>query len=125
MDAITKNWISEEQIQQMTDQALGHPVAIQNIKRLSGGFCSAVYLVETAEEKMVLKLASGTGVKVMRNEVKYIPTEAEMLKLFQERLEAENRRHRRVLSMRLTKSGKHTLLRWKTRLSICTETRNR
>ena len=86
MDAITKNWISEEQIQQMTDQALGHPVAIQNIKRLSGGFCSAVYLVETAEEKMVLKLASGTGVKVMRNEVKYIPTEAEMLKLFQERL---------------------------------------
>ena len=125
MDAITKNWISEEQIQQMTDQALGHPVAIQNIKRLSGGFCSAVYLVETAEEKMVLKLASGTGVKVMRNEVKYIPTEAEMLKLFQERLEAENRRHRRVLSMRLTKSGKRTLLRWKTRLSICTETRNR
>ena len=87
MDAITKNWISEEQIQQMTDQALGHPVAIQNIKRLSGGFCSAVYLVETAEEKMVLKLASGTGVKVMRNEVKYIPTEAEMLKLFQERLD--------------------------------------
>ena len=61
----------------------------------------------------------------MRNEVKYIPTEAEMLKLFQERLEAENRRHRRVLSMRLTKSGKRTLLRWKTRLSICTETRNR
>ena len=49
--------------------------------------CSAVYLVETAEEKMVLKLASGTGVKVMRNEVKYIPTEAEMLKLFQERLD--------------------------------------
>ena len=87
MDAITKNWISEEQIQQMTDQALGHPVAIQNIKRLSGGFCSAVYLVETAEEKMVLKLASGTGVKVMRNEVKEIPTEAEMLKLFQERLD--------------------------------------
>ena len=87
MDAITKNWISEEQIQQMTDQALGHPVAIQNIKRLSGGFCSAVYLVETAEEKMVLKLASGTGVKVMRNEVKYIPTEAEMLKLCQERLD--------------------------------------
>lgn len=31
MDAITKNWISEEQIQQMTDQALGHPVAIKNI----------------------------------------------------------------------------------------------
>ena len=30
----------------------------------------------------------------------------------QERLEAENRRHRRVLSMRLTKSGKHTLLRF-------------
>ena len=125
MNAITKNWISKEQIQQMTDRALGHPVAIKNIKILSGGFFSAVYLVETAEEKMVLKLASDTGVKVMRHEVQYIPTEAEMLKLFQERLEAENRRHRRVLSMRLTKSGKRTLLRWKTRLSICTETRNR
>ena len=124
MDAITKNWISEEQIQQMTDRALGRPVVIKNIKKLSGGFFSAVYLVETAEEKMVLKLASGAEIKVMRHEVKYIPTEAEMLKLFQERLEAENRRHRRVLSMRLTKSGKRTLLRWKIRLSICTATRN-
>ena len=38
MDAITKNWISEEQIQQMTDQALGHPVAIQNIKDYPGDF---------------------------------------------------------------------------------------
>lgn len=27
-----------------------------NIKRLSGGFCSAVYLVETAEEKWYLSL---------------------------------------------------------------------
>ena len=26
-----KKWIAEEQIQQMTDQALGHPVAIKNI----------------------------------------------------------------------------------------------
>ena len=40
-------------------------------------------------------------------------------------LEAGNRRHKHVLSMRLTKSGKRILLRWKTRLSICTETRNR
>lgn len=87
MDAITKNWISEEQIQQMTDRALGRPVVIKNIKKLSGGFFSAVYLVETAEEKMVLKLASGAEIKVMRHEVKYIPTEAEMLKLFQERLD--------------------------------------
>lgn len=87
MNAITKNWISEEQIQQMTDRALGNPVAIKSIKILSGGFFSAVYLVETAEEKMVLKLASDTGVKVMRHEVQYISTEAEMLKLFQERLD--------------------------------------
>ena len=50
MDAITKNWISEEQIQQMTDRALGRPVVIKNIKKLSGGFFSAVYLVETAAE---------------------------------------------------------------------------
>ena len=87
MDAITKNWISEEQIQQMTNRALENPVTIKNIKILSGGFCSAVYLVETAEEKMVLKLASGTEVKVMRHEVKYIPTEAEMLEVFHERLD--------------------------------------
>ena len=40
MDAITKNWISEEQIQQMTDRALGRPVVIKNIKKLSGGFFS-------------------------------------------------------------------------------------
>lgn len=87
MDAITKNWISEAQIQQMTNRALENPVTIKNIKILSGGFCSAVYLVETAEEKMVLKLASGTEVKVMRHEVKYIPTEAEMLEVFHDRLD--------------------------------------
>ena len=87
MNAITKNWISKEQIQQMTDRALGHPVAIKSIKILSGGFFSAVYLVETAEEKIVLKLASGAEIKVMRHEVQYISTEAEMLKLFQERLD--------------------------------------
>ena len=83
MNAITKNWISKEQIQQMTDRALGHPVAIKNIRILSGEFFSAVYLVETAEEKMVLKLASDAGVKVMRHEVQYISTEAEMLKFLE------------------------------------------
>ena len=38
MDAITKNWISEEQIQQMTDQAERERVELQQeIERLVSG----------------------------------------------------------------------------------------
>lgn len=48
MNAITKNWISEEMISQMVSRACKEPNPLKRIKALSGGFCSAVYLVETA-----------------------------------------------------------------------------
>lgn len=87
MDAVTKNWISRETIKEMTHRILKKPVEIANIKKMSGGFCSAVYLIETTDEKMVLKIASDTKVKVMRHESKYIQTEAEMLSRFNEELD--------------------------------------
>lgn len=87
MDAVTKNWISRETIKEMTHRNLKKPVEIANIKKMSGGFCSAVYLIETTDEKMVLKIASDTKVKVMRHESKYIQTEAEMLSRFNEELD--------------------------------------
>ncbi len=57
---------------------------VKRIKALSGGFCSAVYLVET-EQKMVLKVASDAQVKVMRHEREYVPTEAQMLRTLHEK----------------------------------------
>lgn len=85
MNAITKNWISEEMISQMMNRACKEPTAEKRIKVLSGGFCSAVYLVETKREKMVLKVASDAQVKVMRHEREYVPTEAQMLRILHEK----------------------------------------
>lgn len=84
MNAITKNWISEEMISQMVSRACKEPNPLKRIKALSGGFCSAVYLVET-EQKMVLKVASDAQVKVMRHEREYVPTEAQMLRTLHEK----------------------------------------
>ena len=86
MDAITKNWVSEDKIVQMLEHAVGKNVVIKKIEKMSGGFCSAVYCIETNNEKIVLKIASETSVKVMRHETKYIQTEAKILKLFNEQL---------------------------------------
>lgn len=87
MDAVTKNWVSREIIIEMVHKILKKPVEIVNIKKMSGGFCSAVYLIETSGEKMVLKIASDKGVKVMRHERKYIQTEIDMLKRFNDELD--------------------------------------
>lgn len=82
MDAVTKNWLSRDIIEEMTYQTFRKPIEITDIKKMSGGFCSAVYLIETTDEKKVLKIASDAEVKVMRHEIKYIQTEAEMLNKF-------------------------------------------
>lgn len=87
MDAVTKNWLTSDTIEEMTYQSFKKPIKITDIKKMSGGFCSAVYLLETTEGKKVLKIASDAEVKVMRYERKYIQTEAEMLKRFNEELD--------------------------------------
>lgn len=87
MDAVTKNWLTSDTIEEMTYQSFKKPIKITDIKKMSGGFCSAVYLLETTDGKKVLKIASGAEVKVMRHEKKYIQTEAEMLKRFNEELD--------------------------------------
>lgn len=79
MDAVTKTYLSDEMIRQITCATIGSSTVVQSIKRLSGGFCSAVYLVETQQDKLVLKVGTNTNVKVMRHEVQYIATEAKML----------------------------------------------
>lgn len=87
MDAVTKNWLSQDVIVEMIHRVLRKPIEITNIKKMSGGFCSAVYLIETTDGKKVLKIASDAEVKVMRHESKYIQTEAEMLKRFNKELD--------------------------------------
>ena len=59
-------------------------VSQDKIVKLSGGFCSAVYLLTGGEEKVVLKVGTDTDVKVMRHEKMYLPVEAEMMKILNE-----------------------------------------
>lgn len=84
MNAVTKNWLPDNIIQTMTEKALGHTPSTFSATPLSGGFCSAVYLINADGEKLVLKVASDDSVKVMRHERAYIPTEVQMLKLLNE-----------------------------------------
>lgn len=79
MDAITKNYLPEELLVQMTQAAFPEKLTIRSIEKLSGGFCSAVYGIVAEQGKMVLKVASADGVKMMRHERRYLPVEAEML----------------------------------------------
>ena len=84
MNAVTKKWLPDNVIQAMTEKALGHTPSNFSATPLSGGFCSAVYLINADSEKLVLKVASDDSVKVMRHERAYIPTEVQMLKLLNE-----------------------------------------
>lgn len=79
MNAVTKKWLPQEMIERMTRAALPREVGGINVKPLSGGFCSAVYLVEADGARLVLKVASDDGVKLMRHERMYISVEAHML----------------------------------------------
>lgn len=81
MDAATKFWQSEENLKKMTERALGKKCLQFKAEKLSGGFCSAVYLIKADCEKMVLKIASKDTVKLMWHEKDYVPIEAKMLKI--------------------------------------------
>ena len=87
MDAITKNKLPEKTILRLTQSAFGAGTDVLHILPLAGGFCSAVYLVETAHEKLVLKVGASPNVTVMRHETQYIPVEAEMLRLLGEKMD--------------------------------------
>lgn len=80
MNAVTKKWLPQEMIERMARAALQREVGSITAKPLSGGFCSAVYLVEADGERLVLKVASDDGVKLMRHERMYVPVEADMLR---------------------------------------------
>lgn len=80
MEAVTKKWLPDHMIAQMVQAALHSSTTLKVIKKLSGGFCSAVYLIETDHHRLVLKVASDADVKVMRHEKKYVPVEAIMMR---------------------------------------------
>lgn len=84
MGSATRYRQSNETIRKMTERAFGKAEDF-SAKEMSGGFFSAVYLVEANGEKYVLKLAAYDAVKVMRHEKDYIPTEAKMLRMFNEK----------------------------------------
>ena len=86
INAITKNRPSEEVLRKMTEVALGHDVEIFSFKELAGGLCNAVYALETEYGRMVLKIAPPKDVVVMSHEKNYVPTEAIMLKTFEEKI---------------------------------------
>lgn len=80
MNAVTKNHLDEKTILQMTTRAIGKTPKNFSAVELSGGLCSAVYRVDADDETIVLKIASQSGVKVMRYEIMYVPAEAAIMK---------------------------------------------
>jgi len=86
INAVTKYRQSDETLLKMTEKALGK---IQSFfaKELSGGLCNAVYLIEADDEKMILKIAPNDDAEIMRHECDITGTEAEMLRLFKEKLD--------------------------------------
>ena len=87
VNAVTKLHLPEEILRAMTKRAIGHDFSSFSCEELAGGLCNAVYRIETEDRKMVLKIASPKDVVVMRHERNYVPIEAEMLKIFGEKLE--------------------------------------
>lgn len=77
---------AEELLKEMTKQALKCDFTAFNCRELSGGLCSTVYLIETEQNKVVLKLSAPKGTVVMRHERQYVHVEAKMLKIFEEKL---------------------------------------
>lgn len=80
MNAVTKYKLSDDTIEKMYRRAFSDSGELR-ITALSGGFCSSVYLIESGNNKVVLKVGTKSNVKVMWHETAYIATEAEMLKL--------------------------------------------
>lgn len=80
MNAVTKYWLGDSEIEKMYRRAFSDSSEIK-ISALSGGFCSSVYLIDSGKNKVVLKVGTKSNVKVMWHETAYIATEAQMQKL--------------------------------------------
>lgn len=80
MNAVTKYKLNDNTIEKMYRRAFSDSGELK-ITALSGGFCSSVYLIESGNNKVVLKVGTENSVKVMWHETAYIATEAQMLKL--------------------------------------------
>lgn len=87
MNAITKKHLDKALIKRMTERAFGKMPTSFTVTELSGGLCSAVYLIEADGEKIVLKVASDSEIKVMRHEKMYVPAEAMIMKKLNEETE--------------------------------------
>jgi len=78
---------SKEAIKRMAERALGRQVEELFFKELGGGMCSAVYMVEADGEKIALKMGTEPSAVLMRHEKNYIINEANMLKIFEEKID--------------------------------------
>ncbi len=78
---------SDDVLRGMAERALKRPIINFSAKELGGGMCNAVYLVEADDTKMVLKIASDPSVVLMRHEKDCIINEANMLKVFDEKID--------------------------------------
>lgn len=87
VNSSSKYHLSEDDIRSMAKRALGRPVMQFYSKELGGGMSNAVYLVEADGIKMVLKIAADPSVVLMRHEKDIIINEANMLKVFEEKID--------------------------------------
>ena len=86
VNARSKFHQSEDALRAITERAIGKNPQSFKSRELAGGFCNAVYLVETDETKLVLKIAPHGLTDIMSHEKGILKTEAEMLRIFAERI---------------------------------------
>lgn len=85
INAVSKYRQTDDILKKMTEKALGKKISHFTAKELAGGLCNAVYLLEAEQQKFVIKIAPAPEVKIMRHEKNILNTEANMLKLLEEK----------------------------------------
>ena len=85
MSSITKNYLDEDTIRKITEQAFGKG-SLRAYEGLEGGFCNAVYRIKRKEgSDAILKVAPADHIRLMSCETEMMRTEVGAMRLAGER----------------------------------------
>ena len=84
MGSITKNYLAQEIIQEITERAFGKGT-MESFQELEGGFCNAVYRICLKDKReAILKVAPADHIRLMSCETEMMRTEVGAMRLAEE-----------------------------------------
>lgn len=86
INAVSKFRQDEKTLELMAERAFGKKLNSFKYRELAGGLSNAAYLIDADGEKAVLKIAPEKSVTVMAHEENILSTEAEMLRVFSQKI---------------------------------------